>query len=340
MNDGKRMGRVLRTASLVAAGGMAVAMLGACGSNGSTGADGSSSDGKYNIAYIGSKGTSFQTAIYSGIKSVDGVTASFIEVGFDVTKEVQAIQNAVASGRYQGLVIFPNSATGLVAAVNQAIKAGIQVFNVDSPIGSDPYSTKPQIKGQAGAVVADDAAVGKKAGELAVEACKAKNISPCNVARVGGLPQFAVETEFENGSKDALAAAGTDNHLLKTVYAGGYDSNSGYKAAQDVMAANPDVNVILSADPLMKGIQQAVKGKGIQLVSYAGTKYAYEQVANGTYYGEIAFFPVYEGEVAAKSIIAHIKDPKLPANNPPAAAPGLPFFSTKATLGDFRGQYE
>jgi ribose transport system substrate-binding protein len=271
---------------------------------------------------------------------VPGVKATFIEVGFDVTKQAQAIQNAVATRKYRGIVVDPNSATGLIAAVNQAIKAGVWIYNVDSPMGPDPYSTKPQLSGQAGAVVADYTQIGKTAGQLAVQGCQAKKVSPCQIARVGGLPQFAVETEQQNGASTAIKAAGSQYQMLPTVYAGGYDANSGVKAAQDLVAAHPDVDVIFASDPVLKGVQQVVKGKGIQLIGIAGTHYAFQQVVNGTYFGEVASFPVYEGKVAGESIVKHIKNSSAAPDNPSAIAPGLPFATTQANLGTFRGQYE
>ena len=243
---------ILRPTAALAATGTLAAMLTACGSSGSSSAG--SASGEYNVAYIGSKTVSFQNAVFQGLSSVPGVKATFIEVGFDVSKQSQAIQNAVASGKYKGIVVLPNSATGLIAAVNQAVRAGIQVYNVDSPIGTDPYSTKVQIKGQAGAVVADGTHDGEELGKLAVQACQAKKVSPCEVARIGGLPQFAIETELQNGVASALKAAGSKYRMLRTIYGGGYDANSGVKAAQDLLASQPGVDVVIATDPVMKGV--------------------------------------------------------------------------------------
>jgi ABC-type sugar transport system substrate-binding protein len=329
------------TVAACSSSGSAPTASGSAASASGSAAASSGSSATYNIAYIGTKTVTFQDATFAGLQSVPGVKATFIEVGFDVTKQAEAIQNAVASGKYKGIVLDPDSATGVVAAVNQAIKAGIQVYNVDSPMGPDPYSLKPQIKGQAGAVVGDYTLFGKSAAQLAIQACNAVKASPpCEIARIGGLPQFAVETEQQNGSSAVIKAAGSNYQMLPTIYAGGYDANSGLKAAQNLLAAHPGVKVIFASDPVIKGVQQVVKGKGIQLIGIAGTQYAYQQVANGGYYGEVASFPVYEGMVAGESIVKHIQNPNLPADNPSAVEPGLPLAATKANLGSFRGQYE
>jgi ribose transport system substrate-binding protein len=178
--------------------------------------------------------------------------------------------------------------------------------------------------------------------ELALQACKAAGESPCTIARIGGLPQFATEQLLTKGSQDTIAAAGSAAKLVSTVYAGGYTANDGLKAAQDLLTAHPDLDVILGPDPLLKGIEQAVgkSGKHVQLVGLAGTKYGMTAVADGRYFGEVVFFPKYLGEQAGKTILKHVADPSLKGEAPPAARPDVPLVYTKANIDRFAGEYD
>ncbi|MFE2218240.1 sugar ABC transporter substrate-binding protein [Streptomyces canus] len=324
--------------------GTAAVTLTACGSTDATGTSGGKNGAEpVQIAFIGSKMVDYQNAIFRGMSSVDGVKVTFIESGFDPNKQSQAMDNAVASGRYKGIVLVPNSATGLIPAAQRAIAAGIQVVNVSTTLGPDEQSNKVQLKGQAASIVEQFEPYAEDMAKLALRACAEARQSPCTIARIGGLPQYAVEGSLTKGVAKVVAEAGSDAKVVATTFAGGYGPTEGLKAGQDLLASHPKVNVVLASTQAMQGVEQAVTEAGldfhqVHLIGLGGNKFGMKSVAAGRRYGEVAFFPSYVGKTAAETLLKHIADPDLKGETLSAADPHLPLVYTKKNADQFKGQ--
>ncbi len=320
----------------------ALALTG-CSSSGQPASGGSSAGSSTaRVAFLGTKSASFQNAIYKGLTSVNGIQADFIEVGFDVNKQSQAVDDAVASGKYQGIIMEPNSPTGLIPATTRAIAKGIQVINVEASLGADIKSNAVQIPGQAASIVEPFDKLGSLQTKLALKACKDNGVAVCNIARIGGLPQFGTEQIFTDSTTSETANAGASAKLVGNIYAGGYAAGDGLKAAQDLLSSHPEVNVIMSADPLLKGIAQAVtsSGKKVQIIGIGGSSYGMAQVKAGKWYGDVAFFPEYAGKLSGETMLKHLADPSLKGEELSPSQPGVGPDFTKETADSFAGQYD
>jgi ribose transport system substrate-binding protein len=104
---------------------------------------------------------------------------------FDANNDPQAqftqLQNAIQSGKYQGIITQPILGTGLVSLVQQAIAKKIKVVNIDQILGANLSTDKPQVKGLSANVTFVPSTIGKQLGEQVVAACAAKNLNPCDV---------------------------------------------------------------------------------------------------------------------------------------------------------------
>lgn len=318
--------------------------LGGCASTSGNAAAGSASDGgNIRVAYIGSKATTFAQAIFKGLESVHGITADFIEVGFDEAKQAQAVDDAVASGKYKAIVAIPSSSTSLIPSVKRAIAAGVQFVNVEGQLGPDPKSVKSQLPGQTASIVTDYRAQGTLMFEAGLKYCQEKGIKVCNMVRVDGLPQYAVADLFAEADKAAAKAAGDTANVYPTVFAGGYDAAVGLKAGQDLLTAHPDVNVIFGPQPSMEGVMQAAanvgKDKTIGFVTENANAAGIKSVKDGTSYATIALFPKTAGELAGKAILRHIADPSLKGETINPVPDGVDLVITKDNVDSFTVQF-
>ncbi len=96
---------------------------------------------------------------------------------------------------------------------------------------------------------------GTELGALGIQACKGLN--PCNVAYLEGFKSLPLDNARTAAVKKQLATA--KNVKLVADVEGGYTQASGLKAAQDVLQAHSDVNVMIGSSQAIEGAQLALK---------------------------------------------------------------------------------
>jgi ribose transport system substrate-binding protein len=335
------------TRPLIAALTIAVAAFGlaACGSSddgGSTGSS-SSSGGKdvKRIAFFGfASANSFAQATWAGVQDAakkEGVQAKFFDPNFDAAKQVSQIQNAIASGQYQAFVVQANDGNAVVPVIKEAIQAGIKVVAEFTPVGTRYDTIAPQVPGM---VFVGEAPTwnGKSLGELGVQACKGLN--QCNVAYLEGFKSLPLDNARTNAVKQELATA--SNVKVVASVEGGYTQASGLKAAQNVLQAHPNVNVMIGSSQAIEGAGGAIKDAGkagkIKLIGNGGSTQAVSAVKSGDWFAAYVIAERSSGAKAAALAIASARGQKVAPSfdtrklqNP---------IGTKANLGSFTGQYD
>lgn len=182
--------RLRRSAALTAAT-LAGLALAACGSSGSTAASSASSSSSgtaakaLNIAYLSfAVENSYDAPMLAAAQAVASDNHATLKV-FDANNSPQTqysqLQDAIASGQYNGIIVQPIFGTGLTGLVKQAIAKGIMVVNLDQILGPDLSTSQPQVAGLSANVTFVPTDIGTKLGTLVVHACQAKNLSPCKV---------------------------------------------------------------------------------------------------------------------------------------------------------------
>jgi ribose transport system substrate-binding protein len=239
------------------------------------------------VAFFGfAAANSFAQATWKGVQDAakrNGVEAKFFDPNFDAQKQVSQIQDAITSHEYQAFVIQANDGNAVVPAIKQALKAGITVVGEFTPIGTRYDTIKPQVPGL---VFVGEAPTwnGDTLGKLGVQACGSLN--PCNVAYLEGFKSLPLDNARTAAVKKALSKA--KNVKLVASVEGGYTQASGLKAAQDVLQAHSDVNVLIGSSQAIEGAQQAVKDAGklgkIKLIGNGGSCQAIKGVLAGTWF--------------------------------------------------------
>jgi ribose transport system substrate-binding protein len=217
------------------------------------------------------------------------------------------LQDAIASGKYDGIVLQPVYGPALVQGAKDAIAAGIAVGNIDQILGDDNTTAEPQVEGLSANVVFVPSELGRKIGELVVEACADSN--PCNVGYIYSVKVAALDTTLREAFDEAISV----NPNIKVVAEGEsfYTTALGLKASQDMIAAHDDLTVITGADQAITGAVQAVADAGmkdqIRLVGYGGGAIAFQGIASGERYGTVMQAPATEGRVGIQQLIEAIR---------------------------------
>ncbi len=240
----------------------------------------------------------------------------------DVPTQTQQLQDAVASGRFDGIVVQPIFGAGLVTGVEAAIAAGVAVANMDQVLSENMTTSDAQVDGLAANVVFIPSEIGRKLGELTVEACG--DASPCKVGYIYAFKGFALDNAIK-AAFDAAIAADPDVQVAAEGE-GFFSANGGLAAAQDMLTANADINVIVGSDQAITGALQAADGAGlkagIEFVGYGGGAIAIQGVASGERFATVMQLPATEGRLAVEHLIQAIRTgTPVPGIDPVAQLP-------------------
>lgn len=306
-NNSKKIGALVVVVILVIGG------IFRCTSSDSVETSGSgSSDGNIKIAYIvKAKSDEFWTTMEKGANDYakeNGYTLEFQapEKETDVEKQSQMLQNAIVKG-FDAIILSAADSTALIPDIISANNAGIPVILVNDTIDMD------ELEAQGGYV---EIYVGisqynaaSQAGEYAAE-----NIADGNVLYLEGVAGVQAHVDRLNGFKDQCSA-----FKVVASQTAKCDRNEAYNVTQNVLNANPDVNVIWATNAEMgQGAVQAIDqlhmtGK-VSVFDFDASSDDLQAIEDGTLTGTIAQYPNIQAETAIDCAVAAINGEKLEAN--------------------------
>jgi ribose transport system substrate-binding protein len=300
------------------------------------------------IAFFAPLANSYVAATIEGLEEVaarEGAELEYFDTGFDATLEFSQIQDAVAQGTFDALIIIPLDPVALVPAAEEAIAAGLAVVNTDLALGPDLTTSQPQVDGQAGTVMTPGTVRAKNITDLLVEACA--DLDPCNVGWIAGVATI----DFEVKTKELIDQIVAENdHINLVAYqdGGGYLADPALAIAQDLLQANPEINVLATTgDQMTLGAQIAVEdaglvpGQDILLIGGGGSCPGVAAVEAGEWFGTTLDVPRNEGVLGAEIAIAWVRgEVTEPRGVDAQAESGFPSLLTAETIGDFDCQWE
>jgi ribose transport system substrate-binding protein len=299
--------------------------LAACGSSGSSssnaGASKTSASTKASTSKSGShikvayfelvQANTFVHAEYEGMSSVakaDGVDLVPFDGDLNASQQTSQIQDANASGGYGGYLVEAVSNSALYP-VKQAISKGIKVATVNQPLGPNQATGATQIPGEVASVMTPATTDGDHVGQLIVKAC---GTAPCKV----GVIVAATSNPSESGKLTAIRQVISSHHNISIVGVGQgqFTTSGGITAAQNLMQANPDINVLASTgDDMELGAQKVIDQLGkadVKLIGGGGSSTAVSLVRSGKWFGTTTKLPYSEGQLAMKALVASIRGDK------------------------------
>ena len=335
-------------AAVVAAGLALTACSSSSSGTASTSATSSSTGASakpVNIAYLSfAVENSYDAPMLAAAQAVASDNNATMKV-FDANNSPQTqyaqLQDVITSGQYNGIIVQPIFGTGLTALVKQAIAKGIKVVNMDQILGPDLSTDQPQVPGLSANVTFVPTEIGTKLGMLVVQACEAKNLSPCNVGYLYDIKASALDVAISGAFSKAIAA----DPAIKIVAQGQsfFSPTDGLTAVQDMLAAKPDLSLIVGSDQGIEGGAQALaaahKTGKVILVGYGASAAALAGVASGAWYADVAQAPASEGRLAVLALVRALRTGQNSGGIDPVA--GLPDGGvvTKANVSQFTAQW-
>ena len=282
----------------------------AVGAGGAIGAA-SHSSAKPRIAYLSfAVANSYDAPMLAAARKVAkarGASVTVFDAANDPKKQLSELETAITSKQYNGIILQPIFGPQLLSTVRQAIAAHIKVVNIDQILGTNPGTAKPPISGLSGNVVFVQTQIGRKQGKLVVKACKKLKANPCKVGYLFSVKVSSLDTAIRKGFN-----AVTAGHHIEVVAEGEtfYNPAQALRAAQTMLQARPDINVIVGADQGATGAEQALNGKKVTLIGYGGGAVGLKKVKAGAWYGTVVQRPATEGRLGMKCVIKAVKTGK------------------------------
>lgn len=334
----------------VAAAGIICVLAAACGSSGnSSSSNGTTSAGSknksVNIAFFGfATDNSFTQAAWKGVQAAASkykATATFFNGNFDGSTQNSQMREATVSKKYQVFIVEAYDSTSIVPYVKQAIASGITVVAEYSPIGSNYTTVSPQVPGEI-SVVDVPTHNGQILGQMAIAACG--SLSPCHVAFLVGNPTSPLDVARTNMAYQVMRA---DKKIdLEATPTAGYTQAMGTTVTQTLLAAHPNLNVIVGSSQAIEGAQKALaaanKLGSIKLVGNGGSIQAVQAVQAGTWYSTYYIDETYDAQVATTYGIKKAEGQSVPtAVNAASLGPVGKYLGdgTKAHLLGVAGSY-
>ena len=335
-------------AAVVAAGLALTACSSSSSGTASTSATSSSTGASakpVNIAYLSfAVENSYDAPMLAAAQAVASDNNATMKV-FDANNSPQTqysqLQDVITSGQYNGIIVQPIFGTGLTALVKQAIAKGIKVVNMDQILGPDLSTDQPQVPGLSANVTFVPTEIGTKLGMLVVQACEAKNLSPCNVGYLYDIKASALDVAISGAFSKAIAA----DPAIKIVAQGQsfFSPTDGLTAVQDMLAAKPDLSLIVGSDQGIEGGAQALaaahKTGKVILVGYGASAAALAGVASGAWYADVAQAPASEGREAVLALVKALRTGQNSGGIDPVAQLPDGGVVTKANVTQFTAQW-
>ena len=331
---------------LVALAAVATMSLAACSSSSDsastdTAATAESTQAVKKIAFFGFwKSNSFTQAVLAGVQEAAAAAgAEVVDLStaqYDAAAQIKAVQDQTIKGDAQMYIMLASDSVGMATAAQEAIAKGITVVASFTPLGAKFDTLEPQVPGL---IVVGETPVsnGKVLAELAISACE--NKSPCNVAYLEGFKALPLDNARTKAFVDTLKASSTAANKIKLVaqVEGGYAADSGKKAAQDVIQAHPEVNVMVGSSQAILGATDVVDVKKVALIGNGSSTEAYANVKSGKWFG------LYNSDIkgmGAKSVeigldAANGKNPNPVFDTQTLLDP----HGTASVIGDLTGTY-
>lgn len=266
-----------------------------------------------NVAYLSASSANTWLAQskveMDAVAAANGITITEFDAQFNADLQTTQLQDAIASGQYQGLIVSAINGVGLLPDLQAAAADGMRIVALNQIIGTALDTADPQDPSISASVLAPPLRSGERLGTLTLEACEGKD--PCRVVYFYGIKGIPLDNALKEGW-DAVTAA---NPAI-TVVAEGEGQYLGpdvaMTAMQDILVGTPDFDVVVGSDQALQGIELALTDAGkldaVDLIGLGGSAPALAAIADGRWFGGVMGAPGTEGRLAMEAMVAALAD--------------------------------
>lgn len=242
------------------------------------------------------------------IAAENGITITEFDGQFNPDTQQAQLQDAIASGQYQGMIVSALNGVGLLPDLQAAAAAGVKIVALNQIIGPALDTADPQDPSVVASVLAPPLRSGQRLGELTLKACE--GVDPCNVVYFYGIKGIPLDNALEQGFNEVIAA----NPAIKVVNTGEgqyLGPDVAMTAMQDIITATPDFNVVVGSDQSIQGVLLALQDAGktdVKLIGLGGSTPAIDGIKAGTWFGDVMGAPATEGRLAMDALVQALTD--------------------------------
>ena len=232
-----------------------------------------------------------------------GYAISVVSGEFDVARQQNQVKDFIVQ-KVAAIVLTPCDSKAIGPAIQEANAAGIPVFTADIAC------LAPGVK-VVSHIATDNYGGGKEAAKAMVEALGEQG------GKIGILHHKLVESCIlrVDGFREVL-----DKHPAIKIVAelpGGGVKDQGYKAAEDLLQAHPDLAGIFAInDPSALGaraaIEKAGKASQVKLIGFDGQPEGKQAIKEGKIYADPIQFPDRIGIETVRTIVKHFAGENVP----------------------------
>lgn len=277
-----------------------------------------------------------------------GVEIEVLDARFEPPRQLAQCQDLLARGDVDAIVVLPSAGPPMVPCASEAKGKGVPVVSHNNPIGDDLTTNEPTVPGVTAQVMIPlDEALGAIADEVA-KACEGRD--PCNVAWLRTTkflpqPDALLEQELNRIAEE------NPNIKIAADADGCCDVETGIKAMQDMLQAEPNPDVVVSyAAQGMEGAEKALRSAGkkpgdeLRLVTTGGTQLFVDKIRSGDVYSTLLVLPSTEAATAVDIAVKAARGEDFgPAGVNPLDVADLPAIidqDNKNDYPDFKGEWE
>ncbi|MBN9310548.1 MAG: sugar ABC transporter substrate-binding protein [Devosia sp.] len=272
----------------------------------------------------------YNDATWKGVQAAaekaGNVQVEIFDGEFNAATQYKQVEDIIAGGRFDGIIIAPNDTVGIATALEEATKEGLLVAATLFPVGPELTVMTPQVPGLTTTVASNPVDGAAAQAEEVVKFCADKD--PCNVVVMIGQLQFP----FDNLRNKTFESVLSQHSNIKIVATGegNYSPDASLTAFQDIIQANPKIDVVLSnADQHLLGVEIALNDAGIPvepiyMIGGGLNQITVDKIKSGVFDATLSGYPYSEGYYAADALIRAKKgetvenwiDPATKATNP------------------------
>jgi ribose transport system substrate-binding protein len=283
-----------------------------------------------------------------GIAQMKGAQQEAKKLGVSVTAatpnndphlQQTQVQDAITTGKYQGMVIAALDGHGLTPTIKQAVAKGIKVVVLDYTLGTldetKVLRPKPGLVSTVGQGLREQITGWGQALKRACTVKVGKN-KPCSVAVMYGLANYPTDA-YRTGVLKKMFAKGPIK--LQWLPPGNYDQATAQKVTLDYFQKKPHVDVFGTfGDQMNAGADVAFKqlglkpGKDFLEIGFGNTKQGIGWIKSGLWFASGAYYPTTSSEIAMQTLVDALNGKKVPTTINVLHQPGTPLIIDAAFL--------
>lgn len=226
---------------------------------------------------------------------------SVFDAEFDTSKQINQLEDATTSGRFEIFVVQPVDSIPITSSVEDAMNAGITVAITNSQLGG----AEDRYPGTVTYVGHKEVAVGKQAGQMALDALGEE----CGkLMIVGGIAESAITKDRTEGFE--LAVAANPKCEIVANQPADFDEGTALSVTENLLQSHPDADLIYAhSDNMASGSVTALQSAGkndVKVVSIGASEQGLKLIDEGKMHGTVFFRPYIQGQlplVAAAAVV-------------------------------------